>query len=133
MINTNTATVQKHQLLDYVSKREFNDFVGDMREFREVTVTRFDQIDVRFETIERRLSGIDKQILTLNKNIDQFREDVRVQIGAALEQFKEHLDLGLEYMQNVEDKKVDKREFEKLEERVNKYMASRKSGKTIVG
>jgi hypothetical protein len=115
MIKPDTALVPKHQLLDYVSKREFNDFVADMRDFREVTETRLIAYDKRFDSIDR-------QLLALNRNFDQFKEDVRVQNGAMMDKFDENMKITLEYVQNIEKTKVDEKRFEELKEWVSNYL-----------
>jgi hypothetical protein len=106
-----TTQIQKHQLLDYVSKREFNDFVLEMRDFRGITETRFGVIDRRFNDVDRKF--------------DELKEIIRVQTGAILDQFREDLKVGLEYVQNVDNKKVDLVEFERLKEKVNKIIFSK--------
>ncbi len=90
MVNTNTTLVSKHHLLDYVSKRDFNDFVAEMHDFRDVTETRFDAIDKRFNIIDRKL--------------DKLGDDFRIQVGAVLDQFKEQMQINREHMQGVEER-----------------------------
>lgn len=135
-----TIQIQKHQLLDYVSKREFNDFVAEMRDFRDETRVRFGAIDKRFETIDqkfvsidqrfvsidqrfvaidKKFDAIDKRFNIIDKKFDELKEIIRVQTGALLDQFREDLKVGLEYVQNIDNKKVDLVEFDKLKERVN--------------
>jgi hypothetical protein len=97
MVNTNTTLVSKRELLDYVSKRDFNDFVAEMRDFRDVTETRFDTVDKRLDSIETRLSGIDRRL-------DKLGDDFRIQVGAVLDQFKEQMQINREHMQGVEDR-----------------------------
>lgn len=113
-----TTQIQKHQLLDYVSKREFNDFVEEMRDFRESTESRFDLIDQKFNAVDKRFLGIDRKF-------DELKEIIRVQTGALLDQFREDLKVGLEYVQNIDNKKVDLVEFEKLKEKVNIILSSK--------
>ena len=139
MINNETTLVSKHQLLDYVSKRDFNDFTADTRDFHEVTGVRFDTIDKRFDAVDarfdaiearlashdKRFDSIDKQLLTLNRKFDELKEDTRVQIGAALNQFKEFLDVGMEYVENVDEKKVDKDDYDRLKAIVQRYLKNK--------
>jgi hypothetical protein len=106
-----TTQIQKHQLLDYVSKREFNDFVLEMRDFRDITETRFGVIDRRFNDVDRKF--------------DELKEIIRVQTGAILDQFREDLKVGLEYVQNIDNKKVDLIEFEKLKHKVDIILSSK--------
>jgi archaellum component FlaC len=141
-----TIQIPKHQLLDYVSKRDFNDFVAEMRDFRDETGSRFDTngkrfdvidkrfnvieqrldgIDIRLGGIDKRLSGIDKRFNDVDKKFDELKEIIRVQTGAILDQFREDLKVGLEYVQNVDNKKVDLIEFEKLKEKVNIILSSK--------
>lgn len=90
MVNTNNTFVSKHQLLDYISKRDFNDFVAEMRDFRDATETKLSQHDKRFNDIERRF--------------DKLGDDFRIQVGAVLDQFKEYMQISKEYMQGVEER-----------------------------
>lgn len=107
MIKTDTTLVSKNQLLDYLSKRDFNDFVVDMRDFQEITNARF--------------NSIDKQLIAMNRNIDQFKEDVRVQVGVVLDQFRENTQITMEYVQNIEKTKVDEIRFNALKEIVDSW------------
>jgi hypothetical protein len=115
MIKIDTTPVSKYQLLDYVTKREFNDFVAEMRDFREITESKFNLIDKRFDGIDKRFNNIDRRF-------DELKEDIRIQIGAALEQFRDDLKVGLEYIQNVEKTKVDQEEFDQLKIKVEKIL-----------
>ncbi len=124
MVNTNNTFVSKHQLLDYISKRDFNDFVAEMRDFRSLTETRFNSIDARFNTIEARLAEHDKRFDKIDRQIDELKEIIRVHTGALLDQFREDLKMGLEYVQHVDNKKVDLVEFEKLKGRVDLFINS---------
>lgn len=115
MLNENTNLVSKHQLLDYVSKREFNDFVGDMRDFREVA-------DKRFDSIEARLSAHDKRFDNIDRQFDELKELMRVQTGAILDQFRSDLRAATEFFDNIDKKKVDQREFDLLKEKVDDHI-----------
>ena len=97
MLKTNSTLVTKNQLLDYVSKRDFNDFVGEMRSFREVTESRFDTVDKRLDGIDKRFNGIDRRL-------DKLGEDFRIQTGAILDQFKEYMQINREHRQGVEER-----------------------------
>lgn len=118
MINNNSTLVNKHQLLDYVSKREFGDFVEDMRDFRTVTESRFD-------SIESRLSAHDKRFDKIDRQIDELKEIIRIQTGAILDQFREDLKIGIEYFQNIDKNKVDKVEFERLKIEIDRRFFSK--------
>ena len=93
-MTTTPVQIKKHQLLDYVSKRDFNDYVGEMRDFRDGTEIRFDAIDKRFSAIDRRL--------------DKLGEDFRIQTGAILDQFKEYMQINREYMQGLEERLMNR-------------------------
>jgi chaperonin cofactor prefoldin len=144
-MTTTPVPLPKHQLLDYVSKRDFNDFVGEMRDFKDMVGMRFDTIeqrlsvhdkrfdtieqrlgvhDKRFDTIEQRLGDHDKRFNNIDRQFDELKELIRVQMGALHEQFREDLKIGLEYIQNVDDKKVDLAEFGKLKEKVDAIVFS---------
>ncbi len=96
-MNTRPAPILKHQLQDYVSKLEFNDFVEEMRNFRDLT-------GVRFDTIEQRLSDHDKRFNNIDRRLDKLGEDFRIQTGAILDQFKEYMQINREHMQGVEER-----------------------------
>lgn len=104
MINKNSTLVSKHELLDYVSKRDFNDFVEEMRDFRDVTSTRFNLVDKRFESIERRFDTIERRLDLLERRFDELKNDFRIQVGAVLDQFKENMKINMEYMQGLESR-----------------------------
>ena len=129
MINNDTTLVSKHQLLDYVSKRDFNDLTADVRDFREETEARFDSVDSRLGTIELRLSGHDKRFDSIEKRFndmdrrfDEIKELIRVQTGAILDQFREDLKTGMEFVQNIEKTKVDEIRFDELKEKVDRLL-----------
>lgn len=94
MLKTNSTLVTKNQLLDYISKRDFNDFVVEMRDFRDGT-------EIRFSAIDKRLNSIDRRF-------DKLSEDFRIQTGAILDQFKEHMQINREYMQGVEERLMNR-------------------------
>jgi len=143
MINNNSTLVNKHQLLDYVSKREFGDFVEEMRDFRTITESRFDSIDARFDSIDRkfvsiesrlsihdkRFSDIDKRFDKMDRQFDELKEIIRVQTGAILDQFREDLRVGIKYFQNVDRNKVDKAEFEKLKIEIDRRFFAKEKTK----
>lgn len=122
MINNNSTLVNKHQLLDYVSKREFGDFVEDMRDFRTVT-------DDRFDAIESRLSAHDKRFDKIDRQFDELKEIIRIQTGAILDQFREDLKTGIEYFQNIDNNKVDKADFEKLKIEIDRRFFAKEKTK----
>ncbi len=101
-INPTHAT--KSDLLDYVTKLEFNDFRDEMKDFRVETQNRFNSID-------KRLDGLDRKF-------DQVREDFRIHTGVILQQSREEFKTAMEYMRHVEAKKLNKEEFEALERRI---------------
>lgn len=92
----------KSQLLDLVTKIEFSEFKEEMRDFRYSTEKRFIAIDRRFDSIE---------------------ELIRTSTGVLYDQFSHDLKLGMEYFQNIDNKKVDTKEFEALKIRVEQYIA----------
>jgi len=103
-MTTNTTLVSKHQLLDYVSKRDFNDFVAEMRDFRDETVARFESIDQKFVTIDKRFDAIDKRFNIIDRRLDKLEDSFRIQVGAVLDQFKEYVQITKEHMQGVEER-----------------------------
>lgn len=102
MLKTNSTLVTKDQLFDYVSKRDFNDFVAEMRDFREETGSKFEAIDKRFNIIDRKL--------------DKLSDDFRIQVGAVLDQFKENMQINREHMQGVEERLMNR--IQALEDKI---------------
>lgn len=90
MLKTNSTIVTKNQLLDYVSKRKFNDFVADMQDFR-------DETGLRFGVVDKRLSNLDRKF-------EELKEDMRVRVGTILDQFKENMQINMEYMIGLEER-----------------------------
>jgi len=140
-MNTPQATlVNKSQLVDYVTKIDFGEFKEEMSDFRAETEVRFDSVDSRFDlidkrfdlidnrfvaadkrfvAIESRLSSIDKRLNGIDKKFDQLDDSIRRTFGTYYEQFREDLRTSMEYVMNVENKKVDKEEFEALKVKIN--------------
>lgn len=96
-MKTNPTHVTKSHLLDYVTRLEFNDFRKEVAD--------------RFDSVEVRLSNLDRKV-------EMVREDFRIHTGVILQQSREEFKIAMEYMQNVEAKKLDKEEFEALERRI---------------
>jgi archaellum component FlaC len=145
IIKSPVVYATKSQLLDYVSKFEFNEFVGEMRDFRVDTNKRFDlidnrasftdkrftsiddrfsSIDKRFDLVDDRFSSIDKRFDSIDRRIDRLEDSIRTTIGTYYEQFREDLKTGLEYVQNIDAKKVDQSQFEALKIRVDRILQS---------
>lgn len=76
--------VSKHQLIDYVTKREFNDFVEEMRDFRDST--------------NKRLGNIDRRI-------DELKDEFRIHTGILMEQIREERQIFKEYIEHYFVKK----------------------------
>ena len=85
-MKTHTTQVTKSDLLDYVTKFEFHEFRGEMRDFRESVESRFNAVDRRF---------------------DQLEESFRVHTGIIVQEFRERTDTIMEYVRHI-DAKVDK-------------------------
>ena len=110
-MTTTPIPIKKHQLLDYVSKIDFNDFVEEVRNFRDETESRFNTIDSRFDAVNQRLegidirlSGMDKRFSSIDRRLDTLGENFRIQTGAILDQFKEYMQINREHMQGVEER-----------------------------
>ena len=103
-MKNNTTQVTKSDLLDYVTKFEFNEFRVEVRDFRESVESRFNAIDRRFDGVDRRFDSIDRRF-------DQLQEEFRTHTGVILQQTREYFDTVMEYMRNIEAKKMDKEVF----------------------
>ena len=91
-----TTLVTKAELHDYVTKFEFNEFVGDMRDFRQDANERFNKVGKRFDSIDRR--------------IDRLEESFRVQTGVILEEMRSLSQATVEYLKGMEsrlDSRID--------------------------
>ena len=121
-MRTNTTYATRSQLLDYVTKREFADFWEEFTEFKADTAGHFEAINLRFNAVDQRFDAVDKRFILLDRRINQLVDDTRLQIGTLFEQFREDLKTGLEYVQNVDAKKVDKDEFIALEIKVERIL-----------
>jgi|SRR3989344_4485294 len=102
--------VTKDQLTDYVTKREFSDFVESMDEFKEDVINRFDRIDTHLKdtefcmhNFEKSFTCIDKRLLSLDKRVSRIEENVRIQIGTALDEFDHRLQVGFDHFQGQLD------------------------------
>jgi len=94
-MKTNTTYVTKDQLISaYVSKFAFSEFKEEVRDFREETTERFDSIDSR-------LNAHDKRFDTIDRKLDNIEENTRRTIGAALDQFRADLKVGIEYIADI--------------------------------
>lgn len=89
--------ITKAQLHDYVTKYEFIEFVGEMRDFKENTGQRLEGIDSRLNSIDRRLDGIDRRI-------DRLEDQFRIQTGAIIEEVRVRSKTTMEYLQHIESK-----------------------------
>lgn len=117
MLKTNSKLVTKNQLLDYVSKRDFNDFVGGMYDFRDEMGAKFEVVEKRLDGIDNRLNGVDKRLNSLDRKFEELKEDMRIHTGAILDQFKEYMQINREYMQGVEERLMNK--IQALEDKIN--------------
>ena len=79
-----SAYATKSQLFDYVTKREFNEFKEEMYHFRD------DMTDFKAST--------DKRFISVDRKLDEIREEFRIQTGIILDQFKEERKIMMEYV-----------------------------------
>ena len=122
-MNKNTEIyARKTQLIDYVTKQEFHEFKDEMYDFKgEMYVFRDEMYKFRNDT-EIRFSKIDKRFDQIERKLDDFKESVRIQFGIFLQEMRDYFNTTMEYMRNVESKKVDKEEFAALELRVDRLL-----------
>ena len=119
-----TTFISKNQLFDYVTKREFGDFVQDMHDFKDITLQRFDSIDARFDSIDARFDSIDARFVSiesrlktidkrlgshesrmksLERKFDEFTDSIRIQMGANVDQFRSDLLTVIEFLRPEAD------------------------------
>ena len=119
-----TTFISKNQLFDYVTKREFGDFVQDMHDFKDITLQRFDSIDARFDSIDVRFNSIDARFVSiesrlktidkrlgshesrmnsLERKFDEFTDSIRIQMGANVDQFRSDLLTAIEFLKPEAD------------------------------
>lgn len=112
-----TTFISKNQLFDYVTKREFGDFVQDMHDFKDITLQRFDSIDARFDSIDARFVSIESRLKTIDKRLgshesrmnslerkfDEFTDSIRIQMGANVDQFRSDLLTAIEFLKPEAD------------------------------
>lgn len=99
-----TTYITKAQLHGYVTKFEFNEFVGEMREFKENTTERFNQLDSRLSGIDSRLNAIDKRFDSIDRRIDRLSEDFRTQTGIILEEMRSLSQATMEYLRHIDSR-----------------------------
>ncbi len=97
--------VTKSNLLDYVTKGEFNEFKTEMYDFKS------EMYDFRSRT-EKRFDAIDRKLVELEENM-------RRSFGLLHEQFREDLRTSMEYFTDIDRKKLDKDEFDALRYKIN--------------
>ncbi len=78
MKTTPAIFATKSQLIDYVTRRDFNDFREEIRDFRSQTEERFNRMDKRFDSLE------DTMRIQTGIIIEQSRADMKM----AVELFK---------------------------------------------
>jgi archaellum component FlaC len=103
--------ITKADLHDYVTKYEFNEFASEMRDFRENTTERFDQVDARLSGIDSRLNSMDKRFTAIDKRfdsidrrIDSLEEQYRVQTGVILQEMRTLSKATMEYLRHLDSK-----------------------------
>lgn len=122
-MKTPTTYATRSQLMDYVTKGDFTEFKEEMRDFRDDAEKRFTSIDSKLRTIDDRFDSIDKRLSIHDRRFDTLEDTIRRSIGLMHEQFREDLKIGIEYFQNVDNKKVDIKDFEALKIKVEAIMA----------
>ena len=117
-MKTNPTQVTKSDLLDYVTRLDFNDFRKEVLDRFDSVSDKFASVDVRFNAVDKRFDSLERRIDSLDRKVESIREDFRIHTGVILQQSREEFKIAMEYMQYVEAKKLDKEEFEALERRI---------------
>jgi hypothetical protein len=119
-INTTTAT--KSDLLDYVTKFEFNEFRTEMLDRFDGVSDKFVSIDARFNAVDKRFDSLEKRFDGLDRKFEQLREEFRVHTGVLLQEFRAQSKIAMEYMKHIGENKADKKDFEVLEMKVDRLI-----------
>jgi hypothetical protein len=93
-MNTMVLSPMQH---DYVTKKEFGLFE--------------DKIEDRFGSIDKRFDG-------MQKDMRDMHEDYKRYLGMLREGFREDLKVAFDHVQSIDDKKIDKRDFEELKREI---------------
>lgn len=116
-----TSLESPYFLPDYVRKTDFDEFKGDMRNFRyefdsfrkDMSVFKDnmnafrDETSQRFVTVDIRMAGIEKRLDDLNNNVRNLRDDMPRYMGVLRDGFKQDLNIAIDFIKGVGDK-VDK-------------------------
>ena len=121
-MKTPTTYATKSNLLDYVTKGEFNEFKEEMYDFKDEMYHFRDEMGTFQTATEKRFNNIDRKLVDMDENI-------RRSIGLMHEQFREDLKTSMEYFSDMDRKKVDKDEFDALRLKINIRFFE---GKTVV-
>ena len=74
MRKTPTLYAQQSQLMDYVTKFEFN-------EFR-------DEVNHRFDSVDKKFTAVDVRFSDLDKSIKRISEEMRTHVGVVVQEFR---------------------------------------------
>ena len=86
-MKTPTTYATKTNLLDYVTKSEFNDFKVEMYDFRDEMYNFRNKTEQRFNNVDRRF--------------DELKEEFRLQTGILMDQMREDRKVTLEYIRGL--------------------------------
>jgi hypothetical protein len=89
-----TPYITKNQLLDYVTKNDFNEFKTDV-------FKRFDAIDARFDAVDKRMGSLDQRMSTLEKGFIRLEDNMRIQAGVYYERMEHNFKAGMEILKEI--------------------------------
>lgn len=101
---------------DFVTKKEFGEFKGEMHDFRDEMYEFRSDVNGRFDEI--------KHEMTLHK--EEIKGYFDHSIGAMHEKFREDVQISMEYVQGIDKNKVDVRDFEVVRHQVAELIKKRK-------
>jgi len=111
-MKTPSTYATKSNLLDYVTKSDFNEFKTEMYDFRNEMYDFRDEVNQRFSRVDKRFDSIDRKLIDMEENI-------RRSIGLLHEQFREDLKASTEYYSSLDRVKVDRAEFDAVRLKIN--------------
>ncbi|MDQ2932891.1 MAG: hypothetical protein M3Q80_00730 [bacterium] len=97
---------------DFVTKKEFNEFKGEVLLRFDAVDQRFDGVDKRFNGVDQRFDGIDKRFdsvdkrfLEIKSDMYQFKEEIKADfahnIAVMREGFRDELKITNEYLEYI--------------------------------
>jgi|GEM_PF-6146219 len=105
---------------DFVTKKEFGEFKGEMHIFRDEMYEFRSEVKGNFDDLR---SEIKRELILYKEDIKGYFDR---SIGVMHDKFREDVQMSMEYTQGVDKNKVDKRDFEVVRQQVADLIERRK-------